>query len=75
MKYIEIDGERIEVQRCKDCPCFDHGEDGRYEMCRHPSRTYREQYKTGSIVRNIRYVRKTKDGWLGSKCPLREVGE
>ena len=26
MKYIEIDGERIEVHGCRDCPCYDYGE-------------------------------------------------
>lgn len=73
MRYIEIDGERIEVHDCSDCPCFDHGVDGRYAYCRHPSRTYVEHYKGRGIVRSTIYVRVPKDRWIESKCPLREV--
>lgn len=73
MKYIEIEGERIEVHGCGDCPCFDHGEDGRYGMCRHPSRSVVRNYYVGGFIRTTMYVRKPMDRWLGDRCPLREV--
>lgn len=36
MRYIEIDGHRVEVRCCEDCPCF---ADGDYygNGCNHPA--------------------------------------
>lgn len=57
MKYIEIDGKKVVVRRCIDCPCYDQ----KYAQCQHPSCA--EFGVLGWYT--------TRD-WDG-KCPLREV--
>lgn len=74
MKYIEIDGERVEVHGCLNCPFYE-GRDIEY-YCRHPSRTQVESYEwVGGLVRSTEYVRTSKGRWIRSRCPLREVEE
>lgn len=36
MRYIEIDGETYDVPRCYECPCYDGGDGGWAENCKHP---------------------------------------
>lgn len=36
MRYIEIDGERHDVDECFNCPCYDGGDGGWGECCKHP---------------------------------------
>lgn len=65
MRYIEIDGERIEVRGCEDCPCCDMGDGGYGARCKHPSVS--ELWCDGTY----RY-----GPFLGdAECPLREVEE
>lgn len=76
MKYIEIDGEKVEVHDCKDCPCYDQGSEYRgCAMCRHPSRSHVESYEWVGGLNRTEYVRVSKDRWIRSRCPLREVEE
>lgn len=35
-RSIEIDGETYSVCRCADCPCYDGGDNGYDERCKHP---------------------------------------
>ena len=35
-RSIEIDGETYSVCRCADCPCYDGGDNGYGERCKHP---------------------------------------
>ena len=35
-RSIEIDGETYSVCRCADCPCYDGGDNGYGESCKHP---------------------------------------
>ena len=62
MRYIEIDGERVEVRSCIDCPCCDEGDGGYGASCKHPCNS--EVTKYGS-----RYGIFLED----AECPLREV--
>lgn len=76
MRYIEIDGERVEVHDCKDCPCYDQGSEYRGDAtCRHPSRSYVESYEWIGGLNRTEYVRTSKDRRIRSRCPLREVEE
>ena len=70
MRYIEIDGERIEVHRCEDCPCCDQGDGGYGASCKHPCNS--EVTKYGS-----RYTYYARYGIIleDAECPLREVKE
>jgi hypothetical protein len=70
MKYIEIDGERIEVHGCDDCPCCDQGDGGYGATCKHPRNSEVEEY--GS-----RYTFYARCGIFleDVECPLREVDE
>lgn len=57
MRYIEIDGERYDVLSCMECPCYDGGDMGWGENCKHPKG-------------NGRVCDKHND--YGPRCPLRE---
>ena len=73
MKYTEIDGQRYEVQCCRDCPFYNNGEFkmGLYHSeCKHP----RIAKRVESAFFNGQFYLKgvnTHD----IVCPLREVGE
>lgn len=73
MKYIEIDGERVEVRGCIDCPCYEDRDVEYY--CRHPSRSNIEfslacgHYRDGEKLHTVCM----KEGDYGDNCPLREV--
>lgn len=68
MRYIEIDGEKIEVHGCEDCPCYDDGDDGYGAECKHPSVSEVWQYKYS--------LKRYRSGAsIGGPCPLREVIE
>ena len=62
MRYTEIDGHRVEVECCEDCPLRELQMDSCYNyliriVCRHP-------YNDGEEI----------DAWgPSSDCPLREV--
>ena len=73
MRYIEIDGERVEVHGCKDCPCYDYGERSVFEGCKHPSRSYVQHHEWNLVIPLTEYFRRPKDNWTWGKCPLREV--
>lgn len=62
MKYIEVDGERIEVHGCFGCPCCDHGDGGYGASCKHPR-------NSELLEPNYRYGTSLED----AECPLREV--
>lgn len=66
MKYIEIDGDRIAVHECRDCPCMEW--DDWHWYCKHPKRT------KATHVGLDRYERYSVD-METIKCPLREVEE
>lgn len=71
MRYIEIDGQKIEVHGCEDCPCCDEGEGGYGECgmtCKHPSVSKLWQVFTATIYRSGVSVGEVV-------CPLREVEE
>ena len=64
MRYIEIDGHKVEVESCEDCPLRELQMDSCYNyliriVCRHPD-------NDGEEI----------DAWgPSSDCPLREVKE
>ena len=65
MRYIEIDGQRVEVSLCDDCPCYDGGDGGWGERCKHPKGDGESAPLGGySHGEDIRY---------GPNCPLRKV--
>lgn len=48
MKYVEIDGIRVEVSGCKDCPCFmDVDYYGNGFRCNHPMGDEPEEWGYG----------------------------
>lgn len=61
MKYIEIDGERIEVHDCLECPCHDDGDGGYGASCKHP--------RNSEVAKGYRFGTFLED----AECPLREV--
>lgn len=75
MRYIEIDGERIEVRGCLDCPFYEDRDVEYY--CKHPScSTIRfsiacGHYREGKNLHNTLI----KEGDYDDECPLREVKE
>lgn len=68
MRYIEIDGERIEVHGCDDCPCYDDGDDGYGAVCKHPSTSETWRGYTATVYRSGTSIEDVV-------CPLREVKE
>ena len=64
MRYTEIDGHKVEVESCEDCPLREVQMDSGYNyliriVCRHPN-------NDGEEI----------DAWgPSSDCPLREVKE
>ena len=57
VRYIEIDGMKVEVKCCAVCPCFSEiGRDGRGSWCKHP----------------IGNATVKGDFGIGTGCPLRE---
>ena len=61
VRYIEIDGIRIEVSRCEDCPLLDKGSEDAVPWCRHP---LSNKMVTIDVLEN---------GRVADNCPLREV--
>lgn len=69
-RYIEIDGERCEVECCIDCPCYYGGEDGVGEMCNHP--------KGNGVPASDGGYDHERAPWVdpfGRQCPLRRMEE
>ena len=57
VRYIEIDGMKVEVKCCAVCPCCSEiGKDGRGSWCKHP-------IGNATVKGNFR---------IGIGCPLRE---
>lgn len=63
MRFVEIDGERYEMDYCIECPFFNDGMGEFREYCQHPKRT-------GDYHIYLAWNEDTPD-W----CPLREVIE
>lgn len=66
MRYVEIDGKKYDVSHCFECPCYDGGDDGYGESCRHPEGDGNCAHCTGYIDQEEEY---------GPHCPLREAKE
>ena len=66
MKYIEIDGRRIEIRGCEDCPCCDEGDGGYGATCKHPSVSKLWQVFTATIYRSGVPIGEVT-------CPLKEA--
>ena len=60
-RYIEIDGIRIEVSRCEDCPLLGKGSEDAVPWCRHP---LSDKMVTIDVLEN---------GRVADAGPLREV--
>lgn len=75
LRYIEIDGEMIDVHGCSDCPCYNEKEDDYLPVnsCKHPLRskvsTSTLEYLGGEVCyeRHGTYFKGVVE------CPLREV--
>lgn len=69
MRYIEIDGERYDVKHCKCCPCYDAGDCGYWESCKHPKGDGEPSVNGGCVVKD-----RTMEEYppYGPNCPLRE---
>lgn len=63
MRFVEIDGERYEMNYCTECPFLNDGAGEFREYCQHPKRT-------GDY-----YIRLVWDEDTPDWCPLREVKE
>ena len=73
MKYTEIDGQRYEVQCCRDCPFYNNGEFkmGLYHSdCKHPLRAERVE---SEFFKGQLYLKGVDTDRI--ECPLRKVGE
>lgn len=66
MRYIEIDGDRIEVNGCWDCPFMEQGDWHWY--CKHPKMTKETHVGLDRNERNRVFADIVK-------CPLRRVEE
>lgn len=66
MKYIEIDGITYDVDCCYHCPCYDGGDSGYGEMCKHPSGDGESAIDGGCPWRD------DDQTLYGPNCPLRE---
>lgn len=66
MRYIDIDGKTYDVPSCWDCPCYENGDCGYMEKCKHPEGdgVCAEDGGDWSDDPSERY---------GPNCPLREV--
>lgn len=60
-RYIEIDGEKIELGCCGECPLLDKGPEEAVSWCRHP-------HSAGAVTLDVLI-----DGRVADNCPLREV--
>ena len=60
-RYIEIDGIKVEVECCKECPLLDAGSENALSWCNHPLR--------GKMVT----IDVLENGRVADYCPLREV--
>lgn len=57
-RYIEIDGKRVEVESCRECPCYSEvDKDGKGPWCKHP----------------VNYAWPREGHRYGKYCPLRKV--
>lgn len=71
MKYIEIDGQKIEVHSCADCPFYNNGEFkmGLYHSdCKHPLRAERVE---SELFDGRPYLKGVNTDDI--VCPLREA--
>lgn len=67
MRYIEIDGITYDIDCCYHCPCYDGGDGGYGETCKHPNGDGESAIDGGCIWPW------SKDNPLyGPNCPLRE---
>lgn len=77
LRYIEIDGERIEIHGCDDCPCYNEMEDDYLPVnsCKHPLRSKVSRYTLKSLGGEIYYERCGTHLKGVVECPLKRVGE
>ena len=78
MKYVDIDGERVIVYSCSDCPL--QGSTRANDICQHPSRSTMKYIpphtnRYGDPSPEFSWRRGTDVKTEGFKCPLREVDE
>lgn len=60
-RYIVIDGIKVEVECCNECPLLDKGPEEAVPWCRHPLSN-----------RNVT-IDVLEDGRVADNCPLREM--
>lgn len=60
-RYVEIDGIRVEVDSCKECPLLDERSEEAVPWCRHP---LSDRMVTIDVL---------EDGRVADVCPLRKV--
>lgn len=71
MKYIEVDGIRVTVHACDDCPCYADGASDDDSTCKHPACSDVDSWR-GAV--GMRYYREGAHIIDGVVCPLREQG-
>lgn len=74
-RYIEIDGEMIEVHGCSDCPCYNEKDDDYLPVnsCKHPLRSKVSACTLGCFGEEVYYERHGTRFKGVVECPLREV--
>ena len=77
LRYIEVDGELIEVHGCLDCPCYNEKEDDYLpaNSCKHPLRSKVSASSLEYLGGGICYERHGTYFKGVVECPLREVKE
>ncbi len=69
MRYVIVDGFKVDVRNCSYCPCFEMHPDYLYEgECHHPGQKFMEDADPDG---HAEYGDDRVPDW----CPLREVGE
>lgn len=77
LRFIEIDGEMIEVHGCSDCPCYNEKEEDYLPVnsCKHPLRSKVNRYILECLGGGVCYERHGTYFEGVVECPLKKVGE
>lgn len=77
LRYIEIDGEKIEVYGCWDCPCYNEKDDDYRPVnsCKHPLRSTVSKDSLECMGGGIFYEREGTYFKGVVECPLKKVNE
>lgn len=67
MRYIEIDGITYDIDCCYHCPCYDGGDGGYGETCKHPNGD-----GESAIDGGCNWPWSKDNSLYGPNCPLRE---